>query len=230
MFTIILPLDTGRLEHFLNTKRVYDEMDFKKEFLIPTRYEDEVRQFLEENDLMRDVKLLPYTVDKGFNCSKALNLGVRNAKYDTIIITCPEVKPLTAVLEQLSKCIGENVVCQVHDEDVDKSIKLSLVNTGFRQQTPGMYFLAMFNKKDIEKINGWDEDFMHGYAWEDSDFGRRWVRAEIPFTIRDDIEALHQWHPRAETIEGGEQVNLAKYISNNDNNVIRCKNGLLTLT
>lgn len=219
-------MDPDRLEQFANTKRAYDTMPQKKEFIIPTRSEAELRRYFAKYNLGKDVKIVSYTVEVGFNCSKALNIGVRNAKYPSIIITSPEVKPITPVLEQLEKVLGTNVVCQVWDEDEHNNIIMSLVNTNFRGESPCMYFLAMFNKKDIEKINGWDEDFMKGYAYEDDDFGARWVRAKIPFVVRDDIQGCHRYHPRKETIPDGNAINLQKLIENNTTGIIRCSNGL----
>jgi len=157
-----------------------------------------------------------------------LNIGVRNAKYEQIIITSPEVKPSSDVLEQLSHLIGQNVVCQVFDQDIEGNLS-SLVHKGFRSENPAMYFLAMYNKKDIEAINGWDEDFMKGYAFEDNDFGYRWNRAELPFRVEDDIQAVHQYHPRSETIPEGHNTNNHKLEDNNKNRVIKCKNGLKVL-
>ena len=221
-----MPMDTNRLEQFAVTKRLYDKMPQKKEFIIPTRSYDGVVKYLKAKKLMKNVRLLCYTVKAGFNVSKALNLGVRASKYDQIIITSPEVMPKTDVLGQLEKLIGQNVICQVWDEDENHKVVASLVHIGYRDMTPAMYFLAMFNKTDIEKINGWDEDFMLGYAYEDDDFGLRWVRAGIPFIISEDIQGVHQYHPRSETIPGGIGINFMKMNQNTDNGVIRCANGL----
>lgn len=226
MFTIIMPMDSDRLEQFAVTKRVYDAMPQEKEFIIPTRSLAEVDRFLQTNGLTRNVRLIPYTVKQGFNCSKALNIGVRNAKYDNIIITSPEVKPTTDVLAQLSECLDKNVVCMVMDEDVDGNLTV-LVDKAYRGNNPAMYFLAMFQKSDIEKINGWDEEFMKGYAYEDNDFGERWVRAGLPFEVREDITATHQYHPRSETIRGGTVANQQHFHDNTDNGVTYCKNGLV---
>lgn len=225
MFSIVTPLDPNRLKQFTVTKRVYDDMPQKKEFLIPTRNEFKVARYLDDNGLMKDVRLFPYTVDVGFNCSKALNIGVRNAKYKNIIITSPEVKPTTDVLAQLSACLDKNVVCQVQDQDENGNLSV-LVSKTFRSETPAMYFLAMFKKSDIETINGWDEEFMKGYAYEDNDFGERWVRAGLPFEIREDIQATHQYHPRGETLRGGMAINQQHFHDNTDNGIIKCSNGL----
>lgn len=207
--------------------RVYDQMPQKKEFVIPTRSEPQLRRFFAENNLGKDVRIVPYIHELGFNCSKALNIGVRNAKYNSIIITSPEVKPINSVLEQLEKVLGSNVICQVWDEDEHGQISTSLVNTGYRNETPAMYFLAMFNREDIEKINGWDEEFMKGYAYEDDDFGARWVRAGIPFVVRDDIQGRHQYHPRIVTIHGGTVINRRRFKQNNARGLIKCNNGLI---
>jgi hypothetical protein len=226
VFSIVAALDPNRLEQFQKTKRVYDNMPFEKEFIIPTRNELKVARYLDDNKLMKDVKIIPYTVEKGFNCSKALNIGVRNAKYNNIIITSPEVKPRPDVLEKLSEVLDQNVICRVWDEDETEKVYSVLVQEGYRDQTPAMYFLAMFRKEDIKKINGWDENFMDGYAYEDNDFGERWVRAELPFIVRDDIEGTHQYHPRGETVPNGAAINNQHFLDNRDQGVIYCQNGL----
>ena len=225
MFSIITPLDPNRLEQFKESKRVYDQFPQVKEFIIPTRNEFKVARYLDDNDLIKDVRIIPYSHTRGFNPSKALNLGVRNAKYNNIIITSPEVKPSTDVLEQLSKLLDKNVVCQVFDQSLEGNL-ISLVHETFRSDTPAMYFLAMFKREDLTKINGWDENFMDGYAYEDNDFGERWVRAELPFEVHDEIQAVHLYHPRAETIGGGMALNNQHFLDNRDNNVIRPDNGL----
>ena len=231
MFSIIIPLDSNRLEQFKNTKRIYDGMPQRKEFIIPTRSEPELRKFFDRHNLWKDVRIIPYIHEVGFNCSKALNIGVSNAKYPYIIITSPEVKPLTPVLEQLEKLLGTNIICKVWNQDQNNNIKgRPLISSRLeKSKNPQMYFLAMFNKEDIEKINGWDEEFMKGYAYEDCDFGARWTRAGIPFVVRDDITALNQYHPRVETIPGGSRINLKRFEENNKAGIIKCSNGLKKL-
>lgn len=225
-FSIIAPMDTNRLQQFMVTKRVYDLMPQEKEFIIPTRSATEVRKFLKANGLMKGVRLFSYQVDKGFNPSKAFNIGVRAAKYDRVIITSPEVVPTTNVLAQLEELPGMNVVCEVADQNEAHQVDAILVSPGYRSDTPAYYFLAVFNKKDIESINGWDEEFMNGYAYEDNDFGERWVRAGLPFTIKSEIKGIHQYHPRSETIPGGSMTNYSLLQSNTNAGIIRCANGL----
>ena len=224
MFSIVVPLDANRLSQFANTKRAYDSFPEDKIFLIPTRNLNEVYDYLNAHDLMQDVCLISYKHEVGFNCSKALNIGVRHATTNRVIITSPEVMPNSNILPDLEAPV--NIICQVYDQNEDGETGMSLVNTIFRSETPAMYFLACFNREDILAINGWDEAFMDGYAYEDNDFGNRWVRAGIPFVIRDDLTALHQYHPRAETIPGGWATNLKHLQANDSNGVIRCKRGI----
>lgn len=221
-------MDTNRLKQFKKTKLIYDAMPQKKEFIIPTRSASKLRKYFKKNSLEKDIRIIPYTHKIGFNCSKALNIGMRNAKYDHVIITSPEVKPITPVLAEFEKILGTNIICQVWDEDEHHNLKRKpLIYSGYKKaKTPAMYFLAMFNKSDIEKINGWDEEFMKGYAYEDCDFGTRWVRAGLQFVVRDDIQGVHQYHPRGETIPGGSERNLKKLEENNKAGIIQCKKGL----
>jgi len=203
-------------------------MSEQKEFIIPTRNEFEVACYLDDNNLTKDVILVPYEVKEGFNPSKAFNIGIRSAHYDHIIITSPEVKPIPELLARLTELGDKNVVCQVFDEAENGTLS-SLVHKGYRDESPAMYFLAMFNKSDIETLNGWDEDFMKGYAYEDNDFGARWVRAGLPFETTENITATHQFHPRSETIQNGSTINLRHYEENNNQKVIRPTNGLVNL-
>ena len=143
MFSIITPLDTNRLEQFKITKQAYDAMPQKKEFLIPTREIEKVDAYLTKHRLLRNVEFIPYEHERGFNCSKALNLGVRNAAYDHIVITSPEVKPTTDVLGQFKQELGKNLICQVWDENDSGKVMASLVHKGYRDDTPAMYFLAL---------------------------------------------------------------------------------------
>lgn len=221
MFSIIMPCEQDRLDLLSSTLEKYKKLGIPKntEFLIPSR------------TIMAypDCKVILYEhKGKDFNPSRALNIGVLYAKNDNIIITSPEVIPKTNVLKQLKEEIGNNIICQVFDTNDQGKITISLVNSKFRSGTPCMYFLALFNKKDIETINGWDENFMTGYAWEDDDFGRRFVRAGLQFKVRDDIQAIHQFHPRKD-MGSGWNNNKALLDKNDAEQIIKPKNGLKRL-
>jgi hypothetical protein len=200
--SIIIPCDRERIPLLQITLEKYLEFDMHKvEILIVTRTIESMEEII-ENELL-PIRLIKYN-DGGpyFNPARALNLGVSRAYYDNIIITGPEVKPITNIIEQFKSLPKGNYVCQVFDLNQDGSIRLSLVNKNFRGDTPGFCFLAMYRKEDIIAINGWDEQFCDGKAYEDEDFGKRWVRAGIPFEVREDIQANHQWHLRNDVKKG----------------------------
>jgi hypothetical protein len=55
------------------------------------------------------------------------------------------------------------------------------------------------------------------------------MRAGLPFEMHEEIQAVHQYHPRSETISGGANINMLTYHANTDNGVVRCMNGLVKL-
>jgi hypothetical protein len=219
-----MPLDTNRLPQLQKTIEAYKAFGIPigTEFIFVTRTLDCVTEFVG----ILNYKLAKYTHELGFNPSKALNIGVRCASNERIIITSPEVMPKTNVLKQLAEVENQNVVCQVWEQNEDGSIGMSLVNSKFRTEHPGYYFCALFQKSDIEQINGWDEEFMKGYAFEDDDFGHRWSRAKLPFIVRDDIELIHQWHPRSETIPNGWNINKNRMLFNDASGTVWATRGL----
>jgi hypothetical protein len=244
--SIIIPTEKDRLKMLVDTLMCYTDklMDFRLiEVIVPSRtimdskeifdyFNKYCQDYIDEGISMDatiplNIKVIPYTYDgEYFNPSMALNLGVKNSSYNNILITCPEVVPRTNVLEQLQDLEEGNYICQVIDGNEDSTDGISLVNKNFRGETPAMYFLALFRKEDLEKINGWDEDFMGGYAWEDTDFGNRWIRAGIPFEVRDEIIGVHRYHPRGSTNPGWDR-NANLCVQNTINNIIRPKNGLV---
>lgn len=228
MFSIIMPMDADRFPQFHRTKLAYDAMPQEKQFVIVTRRMREVSQYIQDHRLSKEVHIVPYTYDGGFNPAMALNIGVSHALFPNIIITCPEILPQPDVLDKLTYWQGENVVCQVYNQDEQGNRIMSLVNSTYRHETPGFYFLAMYNRQDIEKINGWDEQFMQGHSHEDEDFGNRWVRAGLPFSIADDIVGDHQYHPpHGELVPGANEINMAILAENNRLGVTRCVHGLV---
>ncbi len=192
--SVVMPCEVERIPLLLESMKAYEAFDIPEEFEFII-----VSRTIKPNQLPFKHRLITYKWTKTpafFNPSLALNLGVKASKYNNVIITCPEVKPFSNCLKQLEELPRGNYVCQVFDMDKSKKRIMSLVNTKFRFEHPGFYFLALYKKEDIEAINGWDLNFMYGFAWDDNDFGERFVRARLQFEIRDEIQAEHQYHPR----------------------------------
>lgn len=226
---MIMPCDRHRISLMKITLQKYIEFGFPSdiEIIVPTRTINNINEIIEDPPI--PMMLVKY--DNGgpyFNPAKAFNLGVIQTKYDNIIITGPDISPKTNVLQQFSEADTGCYVAQVFDLNEDESVRLSLVNNQFRGNHPGFYFLAIYQKKDIYYINGWDEDFLAGKAYEDNDFGERWVRAGLPFNIREDIQANHLFHLRVDDPRGL-IINQRLLHKNRENGVIKPKNGLIKL-
>lgn len=221
--SIVMPCELDRAPLLMYTLGNYIKQGFpiKVEFIIVSRT---IKNF---GFSALDIRLVNYEW-KGeyFNPSKALNIGVREAKYKNVMITCPEVYPVSNVLEQLHTNIRGNYICQVFDQNSDGKRVMSLVNSSFRA-VPSMYFMAVFKKEDLEYINGWDEDFMGGYAWEDDDFGLRFKNSGLKYTMKDAIVGEHQYHPREDLgSEGGRRNRHILLTKHKVKDYFYCKNGL----
>jgi hypothetical protein len=224
--SVIIPVDKPRLDLLNKSLNKYFEFNFPRnvEFLLVTR--SITADMLVLGDCIR---IIPYTWNAStFSQGMALNLGVRAAKYDSIIVTSPEVMPSTDVLNQLVPYMGRNVVCQVFDCNPNGSIIMPLVNSNYRSDTPSMHFLALFNRKDILFINGWDEDFMLGQAYDDDDFGWRFKQAGLPFEFADHIQALHQFHERHSNHILWRQDE-SRFHLHQESKIVQVKNGIFKL-
>lgn len=203
-FSLVIPCEANRLELLANTLRRYRQLGLKQyeyELVIPTR-SLEPSGVLDKLDLHH--RFVRYRYDgESFNPAMALNLGVRHCRRDPIIVQSPEVIAVTDVLAQFSALPAGNYIAQVWDLDPTGCRQRRLAVPDFIHDTAGAYFLAQFRRSDLEAINGWDEDFMGGYCFEDNDFGRRWRAAGLPIELREEIVAEHQWHPRTSGITAG---------------------------
>lgn len=200
-YSILIPCDEDRFPELVLTLERYRELGIERheyEVLVPTRSLNEETHLKHLQAAVPNVRLLPYQYEgEYFNPVKALNLAARSARYDQLIVQSPEVYPLTDVLTQFA-CLGEgNYVARVWDSDQAGNYTAELTASDrFIKDLAGRYFLACYRKADVELINGWDEDFMGGYCFDDNDFGHRWALAGLPISLRMDIRAVHRWHAR----------------------------------
>jgi hypothetical protein len=226
--SIVIPVDENRLQLLYKTLDAYRKLlPWNTEFLIVTRT-------LTRNDFVQYAGILDIAVinyewnEPTFSQTMALNLGIKHSKYDSIVVTSPEVMPITNVTQQLYELCGKNVVCQVFDTNEVGDMYMALVNSQFRSEHPGMHFLAMYNKCDLQFINGWDEDFMMGQAYDDDDFGWRFKAANLPYEFHDEICAQHLYHPR-NPINELWLKDRERMLLHRANNIIQVKNGLYKL-
>jgi len=240
--SVVVPVENERINLLLKSLTEYYKLNDLSdvEFIFVTRTIDEEDLHIALSNFKNfEYKIIRYDISESvwwkgeyFNPAMALNLGVKNSRAEFIVVTSPEIMPLSPVISQFKSVLGQNCVAKVYDEcgagKVIKGSKWSvLVDSRFRCETPAMYFLTLFNKCDILKINGWDERFLGGYAWEDSDFGERWKRMGINFIIRDDIVGLHQFHERGRQDSTGWKMNRKLFESNREHGLIKTPYGIV---
>lgn len=197
-FSIVVPCETSRIDLFHKTLAAYCQHDLTDvEFVIPTRTIDNI-------DFKVEFKLVKYEYSgngQGFNPALALNLGVRAASHDDVIITSPEVRPITNVIGQFRALPRGNYVARVFDCDEHGAHVRDITSSRFIKDLAGRYFLACYKREDIWRMNGWNLNYMGGYCWEDNDFGRAWTKHCDLGLISDvkllpDVVAEHQYHER----------------------------------
>ena len=111
--SIIMPCDKFRLSLLLMTFARYIKFTIPEnvEFLIVSRTIDKI----EIPGI--NIRVIKYDWKKDFfNPSLAFNLGVKKAKYDNIIITSPEVTPVSNVLYQFGNKPRGNYVCLTYED------------------------------------------------------------------------------------------------------------------
>ncbi|NUQ66109.1 MAG: hypothetical protein HUU20_26910 [Pirellulales bacterium] len=226
-FSVVVPCEEDRLALFANTLRRYRELGLERyryEFVVPTRT---LRSPGLLDDLQVRHRLVPYSHrGETINPSMALNLGVRHSQHETIVVQSPEVIAVSDVLGQFAALPEGNYVAQVWDLGPAGRRERRLAVPDFIEYTAGAYFLAQFRRADLAAINGWDEDFMGGYCFEDNDFGRRWHAAGLPVQLREKIVAEHQWHPRTSGITPGWKRNCRLYYRKKARGETWCRRGL----
>ena len=226
-FTIIAGCEMDRLPLLTVPAARYNEMsEYIEEYLVVSRTVTDAD--LPQHDYPMRVIHYEYPGDTWVGASRALNIGVKAATTPRVIITSPEVLPITNVLKQFSMSNDDACLARVFDIDEKGERCQTLVSSTFRGGSPAMYFLGCFKKERIVALNGWDEEFLKGASYDDDDFGQRWLRAGFQYAIRDDAIGEHLYHPRSQVHK--EAPNIEHYKNNQAKKVIRIKKGISTHT
>lgn len=157
-------------------------------------------------------------------CSMARNIGVKNAIGDIIITSEPELLFITDIVKQMledherhpNEVISAGVVyhAQVNTPflagimvDAKAALKDAIVEDYEIQprsyRTDGFVktfnhqatFTALYEKKWLEEVGGWDEEFPGAYGFDDIELCTRLRINGINQHVCPDMEVMHQWHP-----------------------------------
>lgn len=140
------------------------------------------------------------------NQARPLNVGIRHATGDVIILQNAECKHIAEnVIQDLVSRVTEynvpfaRVLALFPDGNVD------MVYCGTENPRP-FFFCGAIHRSWFEKLRGFDEDYQ-GYGYEDDDFADRLTREGVKFEYTD-IEVHHQWHPQAGAYDMSVQAQL----------------------
>ena len=142
-----------------------------------------------------DFALLPGAIHAHIKAAKPGKFAAGRCKYTT------EEQCLKIITEGVSESLLETIYSELSEEPIniehDRFMRYNLLRR-FRLVPPrkvtfGGHFSAF--RKDIEAINGYDENFV-GWGGEDMDFAQRMVRAGFSGTsVIKTARVLHLWHP-----------------------------------
>jgi glycosyltransferase involved in cell wall biosynthesis len=130
----------------------------------------------------------------------ALNIGVKQSKYDNIILSCAEIYHLNNAIDLTAKHIQDNILVTprfMYFDDTGNFTKTLTngnripINIESVMNITMPYFMGMCKKHFID-IGGYDEDFI-GYAAEDNDFVGRLLFMGCNFFYTD-ARVVHLFH------------------------------------
>ena len=138
--------------------------------------------------------------DQPKNPCVPINAGVKASRYDTVVISNPEIQHEQPVLMEMYRELsgmGEMgyvlAACWCPEEKqwhCHSSIERRPDGEPFIRGT-GYHFCGMLGKSLYWKAGGFDEDYREGAGWDDPDWVNRLVRAGAIFRIRDDLVVQH---------------------------------------
>lgn len=228
--SILIPCK-DRVELLRNTLESYKKYnDMKKldyEILVlSNEHNQAVSDLIVKSDLNIMYCLYDWPKSEWISPCRAFNYGAELAIYDKIVLTNPECRLAShGILEYMSNMSEDCITCNTWDLNPNGERIFNLYSTTYRGSHPGYFFLGCYNKEKYKSIGGFDEIFMKGVAWDDEDFGTRWMRAGFNFTLRDDFIVEHQYHPRrGDRLDHQYYHNKEHFEWNNMNNIIKVHN------
>jgi hypothetical protein len=134
----------------------------------------------------------------------ALNVALRRAEGDRVVISHPEIYHCyRSNLDQMASWpLGpkDALICDVYDPSMaDDPILKGMIGGGPGQRP--LHFLGVYPKEFFCAIGGYEEEFVKGWGYQDTELVSRWQKSGGRFLFSGDrILGIHQPHPRVEHI------------------------------
>lgn len=171
---------------------------------------DEGKQTEEIDNLLLNYNNIKYIntgitkKDNEWRCpSFAINIGLKQAKGDYIILMCAEIYSIDNTIEELIRPLlngDKYLTIPINAYDDDKTTLNSLdkkenikINQDKKLNTYIPFIMGM-KKEEIIKIGGYDEDFT-GIGYDDNDIIER-LKLNGNVHLQVNCSAIHLWHER----------------------------------
>lgn len=138
------------------------------------------------------------------------NIGFKEIKGDIVMIQNPECKHIGDVMKEALKITDNeyfSFACYSLDEDTTYNKKpFEILNIAASRdgqlswynhslyRPKGYHFCSVITKKNLEFLNGFDERYAYGLAYDDDEFIFRINKKGIQVKIIDYPFVAHQWH------------------------------------
>ncbi len=134
------------------------------------------------------------------NRSRAMNIGIRQACGDVVLLQCPEVYHGAGVIKHLLKAVNEHTAVFPTCWSLDKDGMVDTQYCGPKNRRP-VFFCGAMLRKHFLAVNGIDEDYTLP-GWDDNDLAMRLFNGlGLRAVFRGDLQVYHQWHPRPRNIK-----------------------------
>lgn len=146
-----------------------------------------------------NIKHLLCSEKESFNPAGLYNFGCENSTGKIIVLTSPECYHEVNILEEFDKEFRRNrdiyVVCGcqaakfedgrfVFDRWYQHSLHINRL----------LHFCTALTRENFYKIEGFDEEYSKGIAYEDDDFREKILNSELKVVLRDDLVVTHINH------------------------------------
>ena len=148
-----------------------------------------------------------------YNSAPLINLGVKEAQGQFIVLTSPECFHKTDVLCGFDRVLDHDpdayVIAAVANGDLAGTLHKNVSEFAEFTYTlirwyqhsvhcdRRLHFCSAMSKETFNKIGGMDEGFAFGFWCDDEDFRETAIQRGIRFVVRDDIVVIHQRHALA---------------------------------
>lgn len=189
--------------------------------------EHRIEDFANEFSFLRVIRIEPE--DKWYtNCCIPFNFGLREAKGDIIVLQNPECLHVGDVLSYLNKNTNDSnyitvstyglnsksneILAQHCDNNTVMDFFMSLPQRPYmgdrtlgwynhsRYRPEAWHFCSAMTRQNMAKLNGFDERYAKGVAYDDSEFIIRIRRLGLKVIITEDVSVIHQYHGPTGTI------------------------------